>query len=110
MTVPAPFRSPVVVVGGGFAGFLAAGTLERLLTAEPDDLTTTSAADHPCDRPLLPEVAAGRQPRTSRRGRPPVAPRGRPGLRRTAVGTESDPVPGGHGGHSDRHPGGGTRS
>ena len=50
----------VVVVGGGFAGFYAARTLERLLPAEAADLTLVSATDHLCYSPLLPEVAAGR--------------------------------------------------
>jgi NADH dehydrogenase len=48
------------VVGGGFAGFFAARTLERLLPAEAADLTMISATDHLCYSPLLPEVAAGR--------------------------------------------------
>jgi NADH:quinone reductase (non-electrogenic) len=50
----------VVVVGGGFAGFSAARTLERLLPPEAADLTLVSATDHLCYGPLLPEVAAGR--------------------------------------------------
>jgi NADH dehydrogenase len=50
----------VVVVGGGFAGFYAARTLERLLPAEAADLTLISATDHLLYSPLLPEVAAGR--------------------------------------------------
>src|SRR4051812_27870710 len=50
----------VVVVGGGFAGFYAARTLERLLPAEAAELTMISATDHLCYSPLLPEVAAGR--------------------------------------------------
>src|SRR4051794_113122 len=53
-------RPSVVVVGGGFAGFFAAGALERLLPAEAADLTVISATDHLCYSPLLPEVAAGR--------------------------------------------------
>jgi NADH dehydrogenase len=53
-------RSSVVVVGGGFAGFFAAGTLERLLPPEAADLTFISATDHLCYSPLLPEVASGR--------------------------------------------------
>jgi NADH dehydrogenase len=60
MTVPAPSRPSVVVVGGGFAGFFAARTLERLLPGEVADLTLISATDHLCYSPLLPEVAAGR--------------------------------------------------
>jgi NADH dehydrogenase len=52
--------SSVVVVGGGFAGFFAARTLERLLPPEAADLTLISATDHLCYSPLLPEVAAGR--------------------------------------------------
>src|SRR4051795_1769790 len=60
MTVPAPSRPSVVVVGGGFAGFFAARALERLLPAEAADLTMISATDHLCYSPLLPEVAAGR--------------------------------------------------
>jgi NADH:ubiquinone reductase (H+-translocating) len=53
-------RSSVVVVGGGFAGFVAARTLERVLPAEAADLTLISATDHLCYSPLLPEVASGR--------------------------------------------------
>jgi len=53
-------RSSVVVVGGGFAGFFAARTLERLLPPEVADLMLISATDHLCYSPLLPEVAAGR--------------------------------------------------
>ena len=53
-------RPSVVVLGGGFAGFFAARTLERLLPAEAADLTLVSATDHLCYSPLLPEVAAGR--------------------------------------------------
>jgi NADH dehydrogenase len=53
-------RPSVVVVGGGFAGFFAARTLERLLPAEAADLTLISATDHLCYSPLLPEVASGR--------------------------------------------------
>jgi NADH dehydrogenase len=60
MTVPASSRPSVVVVGGGFAGFFAARTLERLLPEEAADLTLISATDHLCYSPLLPEVAAGR--------------------------------------------------
>src|SRR4051794_565577 len=60
MTLPTPSRPSVVVVGGGFAGFFAARTLERLLPAEAADLTLISATDHLCYSPLLPEVAAGR--------------------------------------------------
>jgi NADH dehydrogenase len=47
-------------VGGGFAGFFAARTLERLLPPEAADLTLISATDHLCYSPLLPEVASGR--------------------------------------------------
>jgi NADH dehydrogenase len=50
----------VVVVGGGFAGFYAMRTLERLLMPEAADLVLVSATDHLCYSPLLPEVAAGR--------------------------------------------------
>lgn len=50
----------VVVVGGGFAGFFAARTLERLLPVGAADLTMISATDHLAYSPLLPEVAAGR--------------------------------------------------
>jgi NADH dehydrogenase len=53
-------RPSVVVVGGGFAGFYAARTLERLLPAAAADLSLISATDHLCYSPLLPEVAAGR--------------------------------------------------
>jgi NADH dehydrogenase len=53
-------RSSVVVVGGGFAGFVAARTLERLLPTAAADLTLISATDHLCYSPLLPEVASGR--------------------------------------------------
>jgi NADH dehydrogenase len=53
-------RPSVVVVGGGFAGFFATRTLERLLPADAADLTLVSATDHLCYSPLLPEVAAGR--------------------------------------------------
>jgi NADH:ubiquinone reductase (H+-translocating) len=53
-------RSSVVVVGGGFAGFFAAVTLERLLPSEAAELTLISATDHLCYSPLLPEVASGR--------------------------------------------------
>jgi NADH dehydrogenase len=60
MTVPAPSRPSVVVVGGGFAGFFAARTLERLLPEKTADLTLISATDHLCYSPLLPEVATGR--------------------------------------------------
>jgi NADH dehydrogenase len=60
MTVPAPSRPSVVVVGGGFAGFFAARTLERSLPPQAADLTLVSATDHLCYSPLLPEVAAGR--------------------------------------------------
>src|SRR3954470_3472900 len=86
MTVPAASRPSVVVVGGGFAGFFAARTLERLLPAHAADLTLISATDHLCYSPLLPEVAAGRlEPR--RIAVPPHAP-----LRRTRV------LPGGRAG------------
>ena len=60
MTVPTSTRPSVVVVGGGFAGFFAARTLERLLPPGSADLTMISATDHLCYSPLLPEVAAGR--------------------------------------------------
>jgi len=60
VTVPAQSRPSVVVVGGGFAGFFAARTLERVLPAGAADLTMISATDHLCYSPLLPEVAAGR--------------------------------------------------
>src|SRR5689334_23143473 len=53
-------RPHVVVVGGGFAGFYAARTLERVLPRHAADLTVISATDHLCYSPLLPEVAAGR--------------------------------------------------
>ncbi|WP_433028585.1 NAD(P)/FAD-dependent oxidoreductase [Actinomycetospora sp. CA-053990] len=53
-------RPSVVVVGGGFAGYFAARTLERLVPADSADLTLISATDHLCYSPLLPEVAAGR--------------------------------------------------
>ncbi|MBO9555963.1 FAD-dependent oxidoreductase [Cellulomonas sp.] len=53
-------RPHVVVVGGGFAGFYAARTLERVLPRGAADLTVISATDHLCYSPLLPEVAAGR--------------------------------------------------
>jgi len=52
-----PQRSSVVV-GGGFAGFFAAGILEHLLAREAADLTFMSATDHLCYSPLLPEVIA----------------------------------------------------
>jgi NADH dehydrogenase len=72
-------RASVVVVGGGFAGFFAAGTLERLLPPEAADLTFISATDHLCYSPLLPEVASGRlDPRR-------IAVPLRAGLRRTRV-------------------------
>ena len=60
MTVPAASRPSVVVVGGGFAGFFAARTLERLLPPDAAELTIISSTDHLCCSPLLPEVAAGR--------------------------------------------------
>jgi NADH dehydrogenase len=53
-------RSSVIVVGGGFAGFFAVRTLERLLPPGAADLTLISATDHLCYSPLLPEVASGR--------------------------------------------------
>jgi len=53
-------RPSVVVVGGGFAGFFAARTLERLLPPDAAELTLISATDHLCYSPLLPEVASGR--------------------------------------------------
>ncbi|NYJ06017.1 NAD(P)/FAD-dependent oxidoreductase [Petropleomorpha daqingensis] len=60
MSAPVSSRPSVVVVGGGFAGFFAARTLERLLPVGAADLTMISATDHLCYSPLLPEVAAGR--------------------------------------------------
>jgi len=60
MSAPVSSRPSVVVVGGGFAGFFAARTLERLLPVGAADLTIISATDHLCYSPLLPEVAAGR--------------------------------------------------
>jgi NADH dehydrogenase len=60
MSAPVSSRPSVVVVGGGFAGFFAARTLERLLPVGAADLTMISATDHMCYSPLLPEVAAGR--------------------------------------------------
>src|SRR5215212_978698 len=60
MSAPLSSRPSVVVVGGGFAGFFAARTLERLLPVGAADLTMISATDHLCYSPLLPEVAAGR--------------------------------------------------
>src|SRR4051794_29189762 len=60
MTVPAASRPSVVVVGGGFAGFFAARTLERVLPPDAAELTIISSTDHLCYSPLLPEVAAGR--------------------------------------------------
>ena len=60
MSAPVSSRPSVVVVGGGFAGFFAARTLERLLPVGAADLTIISATDHMCYSPLLPEVAAGR--------------------------------------------------
>src|SRR4051794_31388797 len=60
MSAPTSSRPSVVVVGGGFAGFFATRTLERLLPAEAADLTMISATDHMAYSPLLPEVAAGR--------------------------------------------------
>src|SRR3954470_14081008 len=60
MSASTSSRPSVVVVGGGFAGFFAARTLERLLPAEAADLTMISANDHLAYSPLLPEVAAGR--------------------------------------------------
>jgi NADH dehydrogenase len=60
MSLPTSSRPSVVVVGGGFAGFFAARTLERLLPVEAADLTMISATDHMAYSPLLPEVAAGR--------------------------------------------------
>jgi NADH dehydrogenase len=53
-------KPKVVVVGGGFAGFFAARTLEKQLPADEVDLTLISATDHLCYSPLLPEVASGR--------------------------------------------------
>jgi NADH:ubiquinone reductase (H+-translocating) len=60
MSAPTSSRPSVVVVGGGFAGFFATRTLDRLLPAEAADLTMISATDHMAYSPLLPEVAAGR--------------------------------------------------
>src|SRR3954469_6732318 len=60
MTLSAASRPSVVVVGGGFAGFFAARTLERVLPPDAAELTIISATDHLCYSPLLPEVAAGR--------------------------------------------------
>jgi NADH dehydrogenase FAD-containing subunit len=54
MSVLPSSRPSVVVVGGGFAGFLAARTLERLLPADAADLTIVSPTDHLCYSPLLP--------------------------------------------------------
>src|SRR3569833_4498735 len=72
-------RPSVVVVGGGFAGFFAARTLERLLPVGAADLTIISATAHMCYSPLLPEVAAGRlEPRR-------IAVPLHSGLRRTRV-------------------------
>jgi NADH dehydrogenase len=50
----------VVVVGGGFSGFFAARTLERVLPPRTAEVILVSEADHLCYSPLLPEVAAGR--------------------------------------------------
>src|SRR3954449_4882919 len=60
MSTPTSSRPSVVVVGGGFAGFFAARTLERLLPAEWAALPSISAPDRLCYSPRLPEVAAGR--------------------------------------------------
>lgn len=60
MTAQTTGRPSVVVVGGGFAGFFAARTLERQLPPGAADLTMISATDHLCYSPLLPEVASGR--------------------------------------------------
>ena len=60
MTAATASPPSVVVVGGGFAGFFAARTLERVLPPAAADLTLISATDHLCYSPLLPEVAAGR--------------------------------------------------
>ncbi|HXD24348.1 MAG TPA: FAD-dependent oxidoreductase, partial [Propionibacteriaceae bacterium] len=79
MNTPAPSRPSVVVIGGGFAGYFAVKTLERLLPAGTADLTMISATDHLCYSPLLPEVAAGRlEPRR-------IAVPLRAGLRRARV-------------------------
>src|SRR4051812_17309764 len=79
MTVPATSRPSVVVVGGGFAGFVTARTLERLLPTDAAEITLISATDHLCYSPLLPEVAAGRlEPRR-------IAVPLHSGLRRTRV-------------------------
>ncbi|GAA4982873.1 NAD(P)/FAD-dependent oxidoreductase [Actinopolymorpha pittospori] len=50
----------VVVVGSGFAGFIAARKLAQILPRERAEVTMVSATDHLCYSPLLPEVAAGR--------------------------------------------------
>jgi NADH dehydrogenase len=79
MTAPAASRPSVVLVGGGFAGFFAARSLERLLPPDAAELTMISATDHLCYSPLLPEVAAGRlEPRR-------IAVPLHAGLRRTRV-------------------------
>ena len=79
MTVPSPSRPSVVVVGGGFAGFFAARTLERLLPAEAarldaeDRARATEAASYGADRDrtgrprTYPSAATVRPRRTSPR-------------------------------------------
>ena len=71
-------RPSVVVVGGGFAGYFAARTLERLVPADSADLTLISATDHLCYSPLLPEVAAGRPGSEAHRRSPALGPAAHP--------------------------------